>query len=325
MRRDRPEITRACIHAQTVHEKTIPEVVFAAGDRFGDAEAVVDGPVRLSFAELAGRVRTAAGAFRSAGVRGGDPVAIWAPNSADWIVAAFGLLTAGGVVVPVSTRYQAAEAGEIIRRSEAKLVLVRDGFLGRTYGAPAGVTAIDLASGFLDSGSPYAARVRGADPCDISSTSGTTGRSKGVPMCHEQTVRAWIDWCSLTGLRAADRYLIVSPFSHVFGYKAGCIAATIAGAAMLPVPVFDASAVLDVVERERVTVLPGPPTVYHSLLAAAGGRDLSSLRLAVTGAADIPAELAALPVNAAGKVDKARLAITPPAPAASVPERTASS
>jgi acyl-CoA synthetase (AMP-forming)/AMP-acid ligase II len=270
---------------------TIPEVVASAGDRFGDAEAVVDGSLRLSFAGLAERVRVAAGAFRSAGVGPGDRVVIWAPNCAEWIVAAFGLLTAGGVLVPVSSRYQAAEAGAIIGRSEAKLVLVRDKFLGHDYRAPAGVPVIDLASDFLSSGSSYAARVGGDDPCDIFFTSGTTGRSKGVVMRHAQTVRAWVDWCSLTGLRAGDRYLIVSPFSHVFGYKAGCVAATIAGAAMLPVAVFDALSVLDLVEREKVTVLPGPPTLYHSLLSAASGRDLSSLRLAVTGGADIPVEL----------------------------------
>jgi acyl-CoA synthetase (AMP-forming)/AMP-acid ligase II len=272
--------------------QTIPEMVRGAGDRFGDAEAVADGPLRLTFAELADRVRVAAGAFASAGVGRGDRVAIWAPNSAEWIVAAFGLLTAGGVLVPVSTRLKAAEADEIITRSGAKLVLVQQGFLGLEFAAPPGVPVIDLRSEFLSSGAPFAAAVSGSDVCDIFYTSGTTGRSKGVLMNHAQTVRAWVEWCSLVGLRPGDRYLIVSPFSHIFGYKAGCIAAMIAGATMLPAPVFDVSAVLELVQRERVTVLPGPPTLYHSLLsAAAGGRDLSSLRLAVTGAADIPVEL----------------------------------
>jgi HIP---CoA ligase len=273
--------------------RSIPELVHVAGERFGDAEAVADGPLRLTFTELADHVRVAAGAFASAGVGRGDRVAIWAPNSAEWIVAAFGLLTAGGVLVPVGTRLKAAEAGEIITRSGAKLVLVRQGFLGLEFAAPPGVPVIDLTSGFLSSGAPYAAAVSGSDVCDIFYTSGTTGRPKGVLMNHAQTVRAWVEWCSLVGLRPGDRYLIVSPFSHIFGYKAGCIAAMVAGATMLPMPVFDVGAVLELVQRERVTVLPGPPALYHSLLsaAAAGGADLSSLRLAVTGAADIPVEL----------------------------------
>ncbi|PXY33263.1 FadD3 family acyl-CoA ligase [Prauserella endophytica] len=271
--------------------ETIPRMVLSAGDRFGDAEAVVDGPLRLTFTQLVERVRVAAGAFASAGVGKGDRVAVWAPNSAEWIIAAFGLLTAGGVLVPVNTRFKAEEAGDIIRRSEAKAVLVQKGFLGQDYPAPPGVPVIDLKSDFLSSGSPFEREVRGEDIADIVFTSGTTGRPKGVLMNHTQTLRLYAEWCDLADLRRGDRYLIVNPFFHTFGYKAGCVASLIRGATILPVPVFDVGTVLDLVERERVTMLPGPPTLYHSLLEAQGDRDLSSLRAAVTGAADIPVEL----------------------------------
>ena len=94
--------------------ETIPEMVLSTADRFGDAEAIVDGDLRLTFTELTGRVRTAAGAYKEAGVKKGDRVAIWAPNSAEWIIAAFGLLTAGGVLVPVNTRFKHEEAGDIV-------------------------------------------------------------------------------------------------------------------------------------------------------------------------------------------------------------------
>ncbi|MFJ8492412.1 FadD3 family acyl-CoA ligase [Streptomyces sp. NPDC094038] len=273
--------------------ETIPRMVLSAADRFGDAEAVVDGPLRLTFAQLAERVRVAAGAFAALGVDRGDRVAIWAPNSAEWIVAAFGLLTAGGVLVPVNTRFKAAEAHDIVVRSGAKAVLVRQGFLGLEFTGPPGVPVIDLTSGFLEGGSPLERRVGGDDVADIVFTSGTTGRPKGVLMTHAQTLRLYEEWCDLADLRTGDRYLIVNPFFHIFGYKAGCIASLIRGATILPVPVFDVERVLDLVERERVTMLPGPPTLYHSLLEAhaKGGRDLSSLRCAVTGAADIPVEL----------------------------------
>ncbi|MFJ3775781.1 FadD3 family acyl-CoA ligase [Streptomyces sp. NPDC090075] len=273
--------------------ETIPRMVLSAADRFGDAEAVVDGPLRLTFTQLAERVRVAAGAFAALGVGRGDRVAIWAPNSAEWIVAAFGLLTAGGVLVPVNTRFKAAEAHDIVVRSRAKAVLVQQGFLGLEFTGPPGVPVIDLKSGFLDSGSPLERHVDGDDVADIVFTSGTTGRPKGVLMTHAQTLRLYEEWCDLADLRTGDRYLIVNPFFHIFGYKAGCIASLIRGATILPVPVFDVERVLDLVERERVTMLPGPPTLYHSLLEARakGGRDLSSLRCAVTGAADIPVEL----------------------------------
>ncbi|GFG72499.1 FadD3 family acyl-CoA ligase [Mycolicibacter senuensis] len=271
--------------------QTIPEMVLSVGDRFGDAEAIADGPVRLSFSQLADRVRCAAGAFAAAGVAKGDRVAIWAPNSAEWIIAAFGLLTAGGVLVPVSTRFKTAEADDIIRRSGAKLVLVEKGFLGLDFVAPPGVPVIDLKSDFLASGAPLQRAVDGGDIADIIFTSGTTGRPKGVMMSHQQNLRLYAEWCDLADLREGDRYLMVNPFFHTFGYKAGCIAACIRGATMIPVRVFDVDVVAELIETERITMLPGPPTLYQSLLDAPSGRDLSSLRAAVTGAADIPVDL----------------------------------
>jgi acyl-CoA synthetase (AMP-forming)/AMP-acid ligase II len=277
----------------TARWETIPEMVLSTADRFGDAEAVVDGDLRLTFNELAGRVRTAAGAYLEAGVDKGDRVAIWAPNSAEWIIAAFGLLTAGGTLVPVNTRFRPAEAADIITRSEARLVLVQQGFLGLDFAAPPGVPVIDIKSGFLASGTPAERKVSGDDIADIIFTSGTTGRPKGVMMPHAPTLRLYAEWNELAGTREGDRYLITNPFFHIFGYKAGVIASMIRGMTVLPVPVFDIETVLGLVERERVTVLPGPPTLYHELLAAhrQGGHDLSSLRVAVTGAADIPVEL----------------------------------
>ena len=124
-------------------------------------------------------------------------------------------------------------------------------------------------------------------------TSGTTGSPKGVVMTHGQTLRAYLDWCDWADLRPGDRYLIANPFFHIFGYKAGCLASLMRGATIFPVAVFDPGVVLELVERERITVLPGPPTIYQSLLdhPDRDRHDISSLRVAVTGAADIPVEL----------------------------------
>ena len=95
------------------------------------------------------------------------------------MIAAFGVLTAGGVVVPVSTRYKTAEAADIITRSGAKVVLVEKGFLGQDFTTPPGVPALDLKSGFLEDGAPFERAVTGTDIADIIYTSGTTGRPKG--------------------------------------------------------------------------------------------------------------------------------------------------
>ena len=271
--------------------QTIPEMVLSAADRFGDAEAVVDGPLRFTFVEIVERIRCAAGAFADLGVAKGDRVAIWAPNSAEWIIAAFGLLTAGGVLVPVNTRFKTEEAGDIVGRSGAEAVLVQKGFLGQDYTAPAGTPVIDLKSEFLSSGSPCERTVSGTDIADVIFTSGTTGRPKGAMMNHQQTLRMYEEWATLADLREGDRYLQINPYFHTFGLKAGLITSFLRGATMLPVAVFDVDTVVDLIERERITMLPGPPTLYHSLLTVRDKARLSTLRAGVTGAADIPVEL----------------------------------
>jgi acyl-CoA synthetase (AMP-forming)/AMP-acid ligase II len=271
--------------------QTIPEMVLSAADRFGDAEAIVDGPLRLTFTETVHRIRCAAGAFADVGIGQGDRVALWAPNSAEWIIAAFGVLTAGGVLVPVNTRFTTHEAGDIIMRSAAKAVLVQQGFLGHDYAAPAGTPVVDLKSGFLSSGAPFERAVRGTDIADVIFTSGTTGRPKGAMMNHRQTLRMYEEWATLADLREDDRYLMINPYFHTFGLKAGLVASFLRGATMLPVAVFDVDTVVKLVECERITMLPGPPTLYHSLLTVRAKEKLSTLRAGVTGAADIPVEL----------------------------------
>ena len=131
------------------------------------------------------------------------------------------------------------------------------------------------------------------DLSDILFTSGTTGNPKGVMETHGATLRAYQAWSDVVGLRAGDRYLIVNPFFHAFGYKAGWLAAMLTGATIHPQAVFDVDAVLERVAREHITMLPGPPTLFHTILdhPRRADHDLSSLRLAVTGAAAIPVEL----------------------------------
>ena len=128
---------------------------------------------------------------------------------------------------------------------------------------------------------------------DILFTSGTTGMPKGVMTTHGQSLRGYKVWSDLVGLREGDRYLIVNPFFHGFGYKAGWLASLMAGCTVYPHAVFDVDRIMAKVAEHKITVMPGPPTLYQSILnhPRLSQCDISSLRLAVTGAAAIPVEL----------------------------------
>jgi acyl-CoA synthetase (AMP-forming)/AMP-acid ligase II len=138
-----------------------------------------------------------------------------------------------------------------------------------------------------------AADVGPDDLSDMLFTSGTTGRPKGAMCTHGQTLRAYAVWARVVGLREGDRYLIVNPFFHGFGYKAGWLVSLMVGATILPQRTLDVPEVLETVRRERVTVLPGTPTLYQTMLEHPRftSEGAASLRLAVTGAANVPPSL----------------------------------
>jgi acyl-CoA synthetase (AMP-forming)/AMP-acid ligase II len=299
---------------------TIARLVRAAAERHGDRPAIVDGDEALSFAQLAGDVERAARALLATGIARGDRVAVWAPNGWRWIVAALAVHSVGAALVPINTRFKGEEAAYVLSKSGARALFTTTDFLGvdslallEAAGAPlpALETTVVLSGAvpgralawesFLaraERVSPEAAEERALavgpdDVCDIMFTSGTTGRPKGAMSTHAQTLRAFRDWADIVGLRASDRYLVALPFFHSFGYKAGWLACLMTGATAYPLAVFDVNAVLEHVERHAITVLPGPPSLYHSILARPdlSAKRLASLRLAVTGAAVIPLEL----------------------------------
>jgi acyl-CoA synthetase (AMP-forming)/AMP-acid ligase II len=297
---------------------TIPSVVRQAADRYPESVAVVDGDLRLTFPGLLAEAEAVARGLIASGVAVGDRVAIWAPNSGIWMVASMGVYMAGAVLVPINTRYRAAEAEHVLRKSGAGMVLTVSDFGDLDYaavlselprptwsepvllsGSPRPGTrtwAELLAAGASVPDKEVAAREGAVDDdssSDIIFTSGTTGAPKGAVLTHGASVRTYEVWAEKVGLRAGDRYLVLYPFFHTAGLKSGLLGSVIRGATVYPHAVFDVPSVMEKVAVERITVLPGTPTVFQSILNHPdfSAFDLSSVRLSVTGAAVVPVSI----------------------------------
>ena len=283
---------------------TIPAVLRAAAGEVPDREAVVTPEVRLTFAQLLDRVRTFSSAALAAGIGAGDRVALWGPNTADWVVAALGLTGVGAVLVPVNTRFKGEEARYLLDRTGATTLWVDDDFLAGLLGedplAALGQPELqvlrtsDLGRFLSRQVDPVdveraADAVTEDDPSDIIFTSGTTGRPKGAVATHGQSTRLFQTWADTVGFRSGERMLVVAPFFHTFGYKAGLLACLLQRSTLVPLKVFDVAEAARTIAAERIDVVPGPPTLYSSLLEHAG--QLPPVRLAVTGAAVVPQAL----------------------------------
>ena len=294
---------------------TTPAVLDRMARDFADHDALVTADRTFTFAQLRDEVRRAAAAIAGLGVAPGDRVAIWCPNTWHWVVACLAIHYAGAVLVPLNTRYTADEATDILLRTEAPLLIGMGRFLGADRVADLDRDALPALRHIMripldgDDGTwdkfmagPYvppaevdarAAAVRPDDISDILFTSGTTGRSKGVLCSHRQSLAAPAAWAACGQVTNADRYLCINPFFHNFGYKAGILACLQTGATLIPQLTFDPEHALQMVQDHKITVLPGPPTIYQTLLdhPSRNDFDLTSLRFAVTGAATIPVVL----------------------------------
>lgn len=297
---------------------SIPRMVLASAERFGVAEAVVDVDARMrwSFTDVALRMIESVRAAIAFGVEPGDRVALWAPNCGNWIVAALGVLGAGGIVVPLNTRFKGAEAAYILAKTGAKAVLTVPEFVGNDYISMLRAESIEIpvvligagsaesattwadyvgAGAAVDESTAYAriAAVGSDDLSDIMFTSGTTGVPKGVMLTHGQSLRAFGYLTDTLTFTPGDRYLIIPPFFHTFGYKCGWLACLMQGVCAIPQSVFDVDVVLQRLSDERVSILLGPPTLFADLIQHPRRRefDLSRLRVAASGAANVPAPL----------------------------------
>lgn len=304
--------------SQDALPQTTPGVFAESVRRHGDRPALVDeqGGV-TTYSELDVIRYRAAAALVAHGIEAGDRVAIWAPNTVQWVMSALAIHSAGAVLVPINTRMRGNEAGYILDKSGARLLFCAGNFLDAHYPSQLDahrpdslehvVVLHDAAAGdttweaFLESApedgrAAVDARFKALNAdsvMDIMFTSGTTGLPKGVVTAHGQNLRAIREWSRCMGLSADDRYLVINPFFHAFGYKVGWLAGLMHGMAVYPQAVFDTTKVVERIASDRISVLPGPPTLFVSLLddPELSKRDLSSLRATITGAAAVAPSL----------------------------------
>ena len=295
--------------------QTTPLVLDRMARDCGDHLALIDNGRSFTFSQLRSEVRSTAAAMVGLGLEPGDRVAIWSPNTWHWVVSCLAIHYAGAVVVPVNTGYTAGEATDILARVGAPLLIA----MGANPGVDR-VAELDRAAlpalrhivripidaddnswdeflagprAPLSHVDVRAAAVRPDDVADILFTSGTTGRSKGVVCAHRQSLSASLAQADCRGMSNSDRYLCVTPFFHSYGYKDGILASLQTGAVLVPQKTFDPEQVMAVIAEHRITVLPGPPTIFQMVLdhPARPDYDLSSLRIAETGATTLAVAL----------------------------------
>ncbi|NRA09677.1 MAG: AMP-binding protein, partial [Myxococcales bacterium] len=245
-----------------------------------------------------------------------------------WVVTACGVWECGAVLVPLASRWKAPEVAPLLERSGARWLFAEQraagedllpalaahcgaGGRGRPLGGIdelEGIVALDAETAapgapeteawadFLATGEGTALAPLPAAPeglAQILFTSGTTGAPKGVELRERQLLQSYWDWSGIGALREGDRFLVIPPYSHGFGINGGILACLLRGVTNLPMAVFSPEAALEIIAREQISVISGPPTLFATLmdLPAFDPAAVASLRTAFVGAASVPTEI----------------------------------
>ena len=208
--------------------RTIPELIEYSATTYGSDQALVDSDFQLSFIELRDEIYKSANALIETGLKPGDRIGIWAPNTWEWVIAALGVHVAGGTLVPINTRFKGKEASYVITKADVSLLFTVTDFLETNYvkllegtDAEKKLQEIIILRGTADTkttsfndflsrandskiheAQARAENVSGEDLCHIMFTSGTTGAPKGAMLKHSAVVRGYNDWADIIGLQA---------------------------------------------------------------------------------------------------------------------------
>ncbi len=286
---------------------TIAGTLRSTANRVPDAEALQFGDTVLDYRELDLTVDRWATALRDRGVVKGDRIALMSLNSDMFVLAFYAVQRLGAILVPVNPASAPPEVDHIVADSGASLLLVAPALAdkvrrGEDAPLPSAlheVLSLGPADGFEDLAAVAAAseplseeiEVAETDDALILYTSGTTGKPKGALFDHHRTMCLATSMIASLGMKAGDRFLHVAPLYHAAEMGIMLVPGTLIGAKHVVVPGFDPAAVLDLMERERITMFFGVPTMFQLMMRVpgAGDRDLSAWRTGLFGAAPMPA------------------------------------
>jgi fatty-acyl-CoA synthase len=248
-----------------------------------DAEALVTADGRFTYGELLAKAERAGAAMQALGIRRGDHVGILMGNDEHWLSLFYGAALIGAVTVPVNTRFKTAEIDFCLKQADCKVLFYVERFLNIDFGKMVRETgfnnALDIGRG-LREGSFMPVAVKADDILLIQFTSGTTAYPKGAMLTHDNMLRdAWAAGTRV-GIGAEDRYFNCRPFFHVAGTTLSALMALVAGACLVTLPTFEAGAALEMMERERCTLISGNDTLFQMLM---GHADFPKRRLALRG------------------------------------------
>jgi fatty-acyl-CoA synthase len=246
-------------------------------------EALVTDSGRFSYKDLSEKARQAAGAMQALGIGKGDKVAILLPNGEDWLALFYGAALIGAVTVPVNTRFKAGEIDFCLKQSGAKALFYVGRFLNIDYEEMVrevqGIRKINLSKEKL-AGDFAPVSVQPSDLLLIQFTSGTTAYPKGAMLTHDSMLRnAWAAGTRI-GVLAEDRYFNCRPFFHVGGSTLSALMSLVFGCTLVTLPTFEAKAALEMLERERCTLISGNDTIFQMLM---GHEDFPKRKLTLRG------------------------------------------
>jgi len=290
--------------------------------RYPDKEAFIFNETTLTYAQINAAANQVAGGLQKMGIQPGDKVALSCLNVPYFPMVYFGILKAGGAVVPLSVLLKRSEVAYHLQDSEAKayfcfegtpeLPMGKEGYAGFKEAADCThfvtITADPKASSpfdntktlgqvMSDQSPTFATHPTDAeDTCVIVYTSGTTGRPKGAELTHSNLLQNAILSADLFQASSEDRMLVVLPLFHIFGMTVLMNAGVYRGATLILLPRFDPKTVMGLLFKHDITVFAGVPTMYWGLLNAGETgikpEDIQqSLRVAVSGGASLPVEV----------------------------------